>query len=77
MPKTPADGKANRRRILEFIWDHTENVGYPPSYREIMAECDLVSTSGVAYHLKVLEEQGLITRVGRLARTVQLVGYHP
>ena len=67
--KSPA-----RQRILDFIMTYNHEHGYAPSYREIMRGCKIGSTSVVAYHLDILEEEGLITRRSNHPRTINLVG---
>ena len=66
-------GKTVRHQILDFVTTFTKENGYAPSYREIMSECGIASTSVVSYHLDILEEMGLITRKGKLSRTVKVV----
>ena len=70
--KSRTRGDLARANILRFIDDyHTDN-GLPPTYREIIAGCDVCSTSVLNYHLGILEKQGFITRRTRLARTLLL-----
>lgn len=48
--------------ILHVLKTSIEEVGYPPSIREIAERAHLASTSSVTYQLKVLEEKGFIRR---------------
>ncbi|MFP4249332.1 MAG: transcriptional repressor LexA [Armatimonadota bacterium] len=63
-----------RRQILDFISTTIEERGYPPTVREIGAEIGLKSSSSVHYHLRVLEEDGYITRDGSLTRALRVSG---
>ena len=50
---------------------HTEEHGFPPSYREIGRAVGIRSTKAVKYHLDVLVEQGLLVRTQRTARALR------
>lgn len=52
----------NKIKILKFIKDFVLKHGYAPSVREICKKMGLTSTSTVFYHLKKLEDEGLINR---------------
>ena len=43
--------------LLDFLQDFTEENGYSPSYREIMAGMGLSSVSAVAEHVENLVEK--------------------
>ena len=47
-------------KILEVLENYQENVGYPPSIREIGREANISSTSVVNYYLDQLEKKGYI-----------------
>jgi repressor LexA len=64
-------GKMTRLKIVEFIEEYRKNRYYSPSYREIRDGCDISSTSVVAYHLAVLEEEGVIERDPFIPRSVR------
>jgi repressor LexA len=70
----PNDPKmtGRRRRIVQVIDDSVRRNGYAPSMREIAAATGLASTSSVSYQLSVLEEQGLVSRERRRARTAKV-----
>lgn len=53
-----------QREILDYITQFIENRGHQPSYQQIANYFKLASKSGVAKHIKSLEEQGLISRRG-------------
>ncbi len=72
---SPADELTGKRRqIVDFIQRTIEDRGYPPTVREIGAEIGLKSSSSVHYHLRVLEEDGFITRDGSLTRALRVTG---
>jgi len=61
------------KKILEVLEDYQENVGYPPSIREIGKAANISSTSVVNYYLNQLEEDGYIERDRKISRGVRLV----
>jgi repressor LexA len=61
------------KKILEVLEHYTDNVGYPPSIREIGREADISSTSVVNYYLDQLEEKGYIERDRRVSRGMRLI----
>lgn len=64
-----------QRQILEFIRQHIDTEGYPPTVREIGAAVGIRSTNGVNEHLKVLERKGYLERLSNKSRTLRpLVG---
>jgi len=62
-----------QRQILQYIEQHVEAHGYPPTVREIGFAVNLSSSSTVHAHLKTLEEQGHILRDAVLTRAIKLV----
>lgn len=62
-----------QRQILQYIVQHTETHGYPPTVREIGEAVNLSSSSTVHAHLKSLEQAGLIRRDAVLTRAIQVV----
>lgn len=64
---------SSQEKILKYLRE-TINEGVPPSVREICAATGLRSTSTVHAHLKVLEEQGYITRDEGLNRSIRING---
>ncbi len=61
-----------QRAILEYIGQHIDRHGYPPTVREIGEAVNLSSSSTVHAHLKSLEERGLIQRDAVLTRAIKL-----
>jgi SOS-response transcriptional repressor LexA len=58
------------KEMIRFIVKFSAEKRYPPNVKELADAFDLGSTSTVAYHLNLMEEQGLITRKPRSPRTV-------
>ncbi len=63
-----------RWRILEFIRNFVQEKGYAPTQGEIQKALGISSSSVVDYHLKALEEEGVITREPEVARGIQVSG---
>jgi len=63
-----------RQRIAEFIRNFVEQKGYAPTMGEVQAALGLSSKSLVEYHLKVLEEEGVIEREPQTARGIDIYG---
>ena len=61
--------------VLEFLEDFTEENGYSPSYREIMAGLGLTSVSAVAEHVENLVEKGVLKKVPGAARSLEILDY--
>ena len=68
-PRARSDKPA---RILTFLRHYVQEHGYPPSVRDVVAGCELSSTSVADYNLRILERQGHITRDSERARTIVL-----
>ena len=51
-------------KILDFIRDFTAENGFAPSVREIGAAVGLRSTASVTYHLRQLQDKGLLQSAG-------------
>jgi repressor LexA len=62
-----------QRQILQYIVQHTETQGYPPTVREIGEGVNLSSSSTVHAHLRALEQAGLIRRDPILTRAIRVV----
>ncbi len=63
-----------RRRIVDFMRNFVEEKGYAPTMDEVRDALQLSSKSLVEYHLKALEEEGIINRVPELARAMEVSG---
>ena len=68
--------KLTRRQqeIYDFILSFTNEHGYPPSVREIGTAVGLKSPSTVHFHMKGLEEAGLIVKAEGKTRAISLPG---
>lgn len=62
-----------QKQILQYIVQHTETHGYPPTVREIGEAVNLSSSSTVHSHLRTLEQAGLIRRDAVLTRAIRVV----
>ena len=60
------------RIVLDAITAHTDEHGLPPTLRELIAACNVSSTSVMVYHLDRLSAAGLITRERYKSRTIRL-----
>lgn len=69
MPKKNEDMKNN---ILNYIAEHTEEFGYPPSVREICVKVGLSSPSTVHGYLARMEKEGLIERDSTKTRAIRI-----
>ncbi|HOG45776.1 MAG TPA: transcriptional repressor LexA [Anaerolineae bacterium] len=68
------DLTARQKRMLEYIREHLQETGYPPTIREIGREVGISSTSVVNYNLNVLQQKGYIQRSRETSRGLRLVG---
>ena len=66
-----------QQRIYDYIAQATRRQGYPPSVREIGEAVGLKSPSTVHFHLKHMEELGLISKGAGKGRAVALTGQEP
>ena len=62
-----------QKQIMQYIVQHIETHGYPPTVREIGEAVHLSSSSTVHAHLRNLEERGLIRRDAVLTRAIRVV----
>ena len=67
------DLSQRQRQILQYIVQHTETQGYPPTVREIGEGVSLSSSSTVHAHLRAMEQAGLIRRDPVLTRAIRVV----
>ena len=61
-----------QEKILEFLNQHIEEKGFPPTVREICAAVGLKSTATVSYHLSELKKQGRIQGDSTKRRAISL-----
>ncbi len=66
-----------QREIYDFIRQHIDRHGYPPTVRDIGVAFEIESPNGVMCHLNALVKKGAITRKDKSARAIQLVDYKP
>jgi repressor LexA len=59
-----------QRAVLSYIQSRVEDVGYPPTIREIGEFLGIKSTNGVSDHLKALEKKGFLKRDGQKSRAL-------
>lgn len=69
MPRT--SDKA--QQILDYVNRFVQQKGYAPSVREIGAAVNLRSTASVSYHLRQLQEKGLLLEPGAKGRKRAIV----
>jgi repressor LexA len=63
---------ARQQAIVDFIRRFWLDRGYPPSVRDIVAGCNLSSTSVADYNLKIIERKGYIRRHREVSRGIEL-----
>lgn len=63
-----------QQQIYDYIAQTIQSKGYPPSVREIGDAVGLKSPSTVHFHLKHMEELGVIDRSAGKGRTITLTG---
>ncbi|CAN5320667.1 transcriptional repressor LexA [soil metagenome] len=63
-----------QQRIFDFIREHIENQGYPPTIRDICKAFDIKSPNGVMCHLRALKDKGKIERNEKLSRGITING---
>lgn len=62
-----------QQKIYDYIATAIQEQGYPPSVREIGSAVGLRSPSTVHFHLKHMEELGVITKGAGKGRAITLV----
>ena len=62
---------ARQSAVLDFIIDHIQGTGFPPTIREIGNHLDISSTNGVNDHLKALEKKGYLLREDAKSRAIR------
>jgi len=65
---------ARQKMVLDFITDHLERHGYPPTLREIGAHLEVSGTLGVMKHLDALERKGYIRKTAGSSRGIMITG---
>lgn len=62
-----------QRMVLDFIIDRIDEVGYPPTIREIGQHMGIKSTNGVSDHLRALVRKGYLLRDESKSRALRPV----
>ena len=62
-----------QQEILDFIQIYANHNGYPPTYREIGKQFNIVSTFGVKRHIDALVKKGFLSNESKTSRTIALV----
>lgn len=57
-----------QKDILNFLRKFTNENGYPPTVKEMMAKFNFASPTAVTTHLTALEKKGYVKKVGNRAR---------
>lgn len=60
--------------LLNFIKQHLEEFGYPPTVREMCRAIKVSSTSTISYYLNKLESNGSIKKSPNKNRALEIVG---
>ena len=68
---------ARQREIYEFLVNHLDEHGFPPTVREICQEFGIRSTKGVTDHLSALEKKGYIKKRREASRGIDIVNRRP
>jgi len=56
--------------IVRFIAQHIDELGYQPSFREMMAHFGIKSPNGITAHLHALERKGVLLVNRRASRAI-------
>ncbi|HBT63960.1 MAG TPA: transcriptional repressor LexA [Ruminococcaceae bacterium] len=64
---------SKQKKVLMFLKERAQD-GVPPTVREICAAADIKSTSTVHAYLKILENEGYISRQSGLNRAIRMPG---
>jgi repressor LexA len=62
-----------QKDILDFICQFRDNVGYPPTLREIGKQFGISSTFGVKRHLDALVKKGYVTVLNNMSRGISVL----
>lgn len=63
---------ATQRKVLRTITAYVQQMGFPPSVREIAEAVGLASNASVHYQLRQLERKGFLSRVEGKARAMSV-----
>jgi repressor LexA len=62
-----------QKQVLDFVVNHSNRDGYPPSYEEIAKGMKLASLATVHKHVNTLERKGFIRRGHNLSRSIEVL----
>ena len=62
-----------QEEIFQYILEHIEWEGYPPTIRQIAAHFDIISPNGVKEHLLALQRKGCINLRPRTSRGIEIL----
>ena len=62
-----------QQQILDYIMEHAEDVGYPPTIRQIGDRFHISSPNGVKDHLLALQRKGAIRLHPKTSRGIELL----
>ncbi len=62
-----------QRQVLEFITEHIQDQGYPPTFQEIAEHLGIRSKNGVSEHIRALERKGFLARREGKSRGLRLL----
>jgi len=68
---------SQQQRVLDFVVEHCDRNGFPPTLREIGQGIGLGNVNAVRGHLAALEKKGYIARTADKARSIRIVGQAP
>ncbi len=68
---------SKQRCVVNFIRSFLLDNSYPPSIRDIVAGCNLSSTSVADYNLNILEKKGYLRRHREVSRGIELLTRPP
>ncbi len=64
----------NRQQmVLEFVWQYSNQRGFPPTLREIGEGTGLSNISAVRGHIAALEKKGYVTKEADKARSIRVI----
>lgn len=64
-----------QRELYDFIRNQIEELGWPPTNREMMDHMKLRSPNGVIAHVRALAKKGYIKVVPKQSRCIRLAGH--
>jgi repressor LexA len=62
-----------QRRVVDFIQQHIQDTGYPPTVREIAGRLGLAGPNSAKKFLDILERKGVLRRKAGSSRAIELL----